>query len=472
MAATIELEYQEIAQRNGWPKEFEKIRETCSKYDYTFVEAKRPENAIYNRYMDICPYDHSRVIIKKGVHSYINANLVKIDKANKQYILTQGPTVASTPDFWRMVWECDSRAIIMLNKRIENDKIKCSLYWPDHIGTEYCMKLPQCGLTVELLTENSHTYYSTRVIRVTDTETNTSREVIQFHYTTWPDFGVPSSPMAFLEFLYKVRASGAMDSSVGPPIVHCSAGVGRSGTFCLVDSCLVMIDKYGAESVNVREVLLEMRKYRMGLIQTPDQLRFSYQAIIKGAKQIDDSECEKSDAMDDVIENDNKDDSSDPPPIPPRRAASLKTNCNSTENIPSDTLTTENSTVNTNEHITNGIDTNSIECPPTKDLPDIPSDSEEDDIDEVSSLEGEPDDSEDKHLLVDSVSDEETAKKTNISEKDADGVRRRQAAAQKTANLQERVQEMKRKQQKAEQWQQKKRRLSVSKEVNQSSNKK
>lgn len=84
--------------------------------------------------------------------------------------------------------------------------------------------------------------------------------------------------------------------------------------------------------------------------------------------------------MDDVIENDNKDDSSDPPPVPPRREASLKPNCNSTENIPSDTLTTKNSTVNTNEHITNGNDTNSIECPPTKDLPDIPSDSEEDDM--------------------------------------------------------------------------------------------
>lgn len=77
--------------------------------------------------------------------------------------------------------------------------------------------------------------------RVTDTETETSREVIQFHYTTWPDFGVPTSPTAFLEFLYKVRASGAMDSNAGPPIVHCSAGVGRSGTFCLVDSCLVMV---------------------------------------------------------------------------------------------------------------------------------------------------------------------------------------------------------------------------------------
>lgn len=163
----------------------QKIRETCSKYEYTFVEAKKPENNVYNRYMDICPYDHSRIIIKKGVHSYINANLVKVcmglcgfcfstfvfirvfqvEKADKQYILTQGPTPASTPDFWRMVWECDSKAIIMLNKRIENDKVKCSLYWPNNVGPEWTMKLPSVGLVVELLTENNHSYYSTRTIK-------------------------------------------------------------------------------------------------------------------------------------------------------------------------------------------------------------------------------------------------------------------------------------------------------------------
>lgn len=72
-------------------------------------------------------------------------------------------------------------------------------------------------------------------------ESSESREVLQFHYTTWPDFGVPTSPVAFLEFLKKVRSSGALDSELGPAIVHCSAGIGRSGTFCLVDSCLVIV---------------------------------------------------------------------------------------------------------------------------------------------------------------------------------------------------------------------------------------
>lgn len=72
-------------------------------------------------------------------------------------------------------------------------------------------------------------------------ESGKSREVIQFHYTTWPDFGIPSSPVAFLQFLKEVRDSGTLDRDVGPPIIHCSAGIGRSGTFCLVDCCLVLV---------------------------------------------------------------------------------------------------------------------------------------------------------------------------------------------------------------------------------------
>ncbi|KAH8018418.1 hypothetical protein HPB51_006040 [Rhipicephalus microplus] len=122
------------------------------------------------------------------------------------------------------------------------------------------------------------------------------RVVLHLHYTTWPDFGVPESPAAFLAFLQAVRESGALDVDVGPPVVHCSAGIGRSGTFCLVDSCLVLIEANGGrlDRVDVQEVLLEMRKYRMGLIQTPDQLRFSYLAILEGARAL--SCCQQKDA--------------------------------------------------------------------------------------------------------------------------------------------------------------------------------
>ena len=104
--------------------------------------------------------------------------------------------------------------------------------------------------------------------------------MLHFHYTTWPDFGVPSCPDTFLEFLGAVRESGSLESDkAGPAVVHCSAGIGRSSSFVLVDSCLLEAETAGPEAVNIKQRLLDMRTFRMGLIQTDDQLKFSYQAI-------------------------------------------------------------------------------------------------------------------------------------------------------------------------------------------------
>ncbi|XP_068876453.1 tyrosine-protein phosphatase non-receptor type 1-like [Aphelocoma coerulescens] len=123
--------------------------------------------------------------------------------------------------------------------------------------------------------------------RTLDLQTQETQEILHFHYTTWPDFGVPESPASFLNFPFKVWESGSPSPGHGPVVVHCSAGIGRSGTFCLVDTCLLLMDKRkDPSSVDVKQVLLEMRKYRMGLIQTADQLRFSYLAVTEGAKFI------------------------------------------------------------------------------------------------------------------------------------------------------------------------------------------
>ncbi|XP_037299675.1 tyrosine-protein phosphatase non-receptor type 61F isoform X2 [Manduca sexta] len=284
---SVENEYMDIVNRNAWPLVYQKIGQTCQKYPYTCTEARKPQNKPLNRYRDVNPYDHSRVILKRSESDYINANLVKMPRANRSYILTQGPLAFTVGHFWLMVWEQNSRAILMLNKVIEKNEIKCHWYWPHGIGEQHKMSLSDVNLTVEQISEEDRSYYSTRVFKVQDIDSLETREVIQFHYTTWPDFGVPSSPVAFLEFLQKVREVGALDLDVGPPVVHCSAGIGRSGTFCLVDTCLVLIEKEGRDSVNIQEILLELRKDRMGLIQTPDQLRFSYQAIIEGAKRLD-----------------------------------------------------------------------------------------------------------------------------------------------------------------------------------------
>ncbi|KAK9892628.1 hypothetical protein WA026_021006 [Henosepilachna vigintioctopunctata] len=237
-----------------------------------------------------------------------------------------------------MVWEQESKAILMLNKLIENKQEKCYQYWPSDVGPEHAIRMPDVDLSVEYVNQHDYSYYLTRVLRLTDLQTETSRDILQFHYTTWPDFGVPSSPNAFLQFLNKVRSEGVLEADVGPAVVHCSAGIGRSGTFCLVDSCLVLIEKYGIDSVDVKEILLDMRKYRMGLIQTAEQLRFSYQAIIEGAKKLLDPNTSPteitnhvalnnshSEINDTVATSSSSDEESDePPPLPPPRSESLK----------------------------------------------------------------------------------------------------------------------------------------------------
>ncbi|XP_068632756.1 tyrosine-protein phosphatase non-receptor type 61F-like isoform X2 [Battus philenor] len=319
----VEAEYMDIANKSAWPIVYQKIGRECQSYPYTCMEAKKPQNKRLNRYRDVNPYDHSRVILKRFEKDYINANFVKMDRANRKYILTQGPLGSTVGHFWLMVWEQNSRAILMLNKIIEKNEIKCHWYWPHGVGDQHKMVLSDVKLIVEQISEEDCSYYSTRVFRIFDMESSEDREVIQFHYTTWPDFGVPSSPIAFLNFLQKVRLSGALESNVGPAVVHCSAGIGRSGTFCLVDSCLVIIEKEGLDSVNIQQILLEMRKDRMGLIQTPDQLRFSYQAIIEGAKRFNPDWKEEKKMEESVYSAVADDIEEEAPPPPPPRAESL-----------------------------------------------------------------------------------------------------------------------------------------------------
>ncbi|XP_034839382.1 tyrosine-protein phosphatase non-receptor type 61F-like isoform X1 [Maniola hyperantus] len=371
----IEAEYMDIAVRNAWPIIYQKIGRECQSYTYTCLEAKKPKNKPLNRYRDVNPYDHSRVILKRCEVDYINANLVKMDRANRKYILTQGPLAFTVGHFWLMVWEQNCRAILMLNKIIEKNEKKCHWYWPHGIGEEEKFILSDVKLTVEQISEEDCSYYTTRVFRIFDMESCESREVVQFHYTTWPDFGVPSSPVAFLEFLKKVRSSGALDPDVGPAVVHCSAGIGRSGTFCLVDSCLVIIEKEGLESVNIQQILLEMRKDRMGLIQTPDQLRFSYQAIIEGYKRFDPN-FKEDPKMDESIYSAVAEEEDAPPPPPPRAESLTRAPARPLPNIP-----TSASLGNLNY---NSESSSSDEEPPVRECP-SPTPSADDEDDEPAS---------------------------------------------------------------------------------------
>ncbi|XP_022215522.1 tyrosine-protein phosphatase non-receptor type 61F isoform X2 [Drosophila obscura] len=316
----IETEYNNKKTGSGWHRYYKEISEKCDRgakeQQFSTLESERSQNRGLNRYRDVNPYDHSRIVLKRGNVDYINANLVKLERADRQYILTQGPLEDTVGHFWLMVWEQKSIAILMLNKVTEKKQIKCHQYWPNQFGPEKALKLKDELLTVELVRCEEYQNFVRRWFKLTDLETQKSREVMQFHYVTWPDFGIPSSPDAFLKFLQQVRDSGCLSNDVGPAVVHCSAGIGRSGTFCLVDCCLVLVDKHG--ECNVSQVLCELRSYRMGLIQTSDQLDFSYQAIIEGIKKLNDPTF--LDAKEPIIGNEADAHAQDekPPPLPPR----------------------------------------------------------------------------------------------------------------------------------------------------------
>ncbi|XP_058133251.1 tyrosine-protein phosphatase non-receptor type 2 isoform X4 [Dasypus novemcinctus] len=247
MSVTVELEFEELDAQSRWQQLYLEIRNES--HDYPHRVAKFPENRNRNRYRDVSPYDHSRVKLQNTENDYINASLVDIEEAERSYVLTQ---------------------------------VKCAQYWPTKDDREMLFK--ETGFSVKLLSEDVKSYYTVHLLQLENINSGETRTISHFHYTTWPDFGVPESPASFLNFLFKVRESGSLNPEHGPAVIHCSAGIGRSGTFSLVDTCLVLMEK--GDDINIKQVLLNMRKYRMGLIQTPDQLRFSYMAILEGAKFI------------------------------------------------------------------------------------------------------------------------------------------------------------------------------------------
>ncbi|XP_029665553.1 tyrosine-protein phosphatase non-receptor type 1 isoform X2 [Formica exsecta] len=446
--SNVETEYYEINSKGAWPMLYQHIRNECGNYEYTCNESKKPQNKNLNRYRDVAPYDHTRIILNRGVCDYIHANLIKVDRAHRQYILTQGPLPNTAGHFWLMVWEQNSRAVLMLNKIIEKNQVKCHQYWPLDDSHEPTMTFEDVSLEVEYVSKIESSDYTTRTLRITDLETNDSREILHFHYTTWPDFGVPQSPTAFLRFLADVRQSGALDQNVGPPIIHCSAGIGRSGTLCLVDTCLVLIEKNGLNAVNVREILLEMRKSRMGLIQTPEQLRFSYAAIIEGAKQspLGNSNTENNEILKNYYEEVNnknnisleKDD--DPPPLPPRIASLSHRKM---DDISPDTSSDESS------------------APPDKPLPSEPPNHAEWPTDTKAMFANcTSEQSTDDIPICEEISfnDADSSLQTNNSpsKSDAKGeVRRRNR--EKNERLAAQVREMKRRQKETEEWQKLKR---------------
>lgn len=264
-----------------WDELFQKLLEKSK--THSFDEADADHNKYLNRYFDVKPYDRSRIKLARTKDTdYINANFVTLPKAARRYILTQGPLPETIGHFWLMVWEQKSNVIVMLN-RVFEDLVKCEQYWPD--ATNDTVIHEDVELRVTLKSVKTMKHYTVRELLLKDDLSGKTRTVLQFQYVVWPDHDQPGSATSLLRLLSDIRKTGGLDKMDEPAVIHCSAGIGRSGTFCLIDSVLCMVENQGStEGIDIFGTLLEMRDFRMGLIQTPTQLKFAYITIIYGIK--------------------------------------------------------------------------------------------------------------------------------------------------------------------------------------------
>ncbi|XP_071851983.1 receptor-type tyrosine-protein phosphatase mu-like isoform X2 [Apostichopus japonicus] len=240
--------------------------------------ASKPENKTKNRYGNIIPYDHSRVVlatINNDPHSdYISASYIDGYKSPRKYIACHGPNKASVKDFWRMVWQENCGIIVMLTNVSEGGKRKCEKYWPDD-------NLKYGHLKVDCTSSVVYTSYtiSTFSLSQVDDVDQKIKTVTHYHFTAWPDMKVPEFAGPILDLLHMVRDKQAEWVAEGPIVVHCSAGVGRTGTFITLDA---MLDMAAAENkINVPQFVNQMRKNRVKMVQVVEQYQFIYDALVE-----------------------------------------------------------------------------------------------------------------------------------------------------------------------------------------------
>ncbi|XP_046373644.1 tyrosine-protein phosphatase non-receptor type 9-like isoform X2 [Haliotis rufescens] len=283
------VEHVKSLRRKGLFSEYARIKMEAP--TGTFNASKARVNLPKNRYTDVLCFDHSRVVLPvmdaDPTSDYINANFVDGYMQKNSYISTQGPLPKTFVDFWSMVWNYQCQVIVMTTRTIERQRMKCGQYWPNEEQTDEQFE--------EFIVYNNgistrKDYTETKLL-LHNTKTGESREITHLQFTSWPDFGVPPAT-TFLDFLFHARqcqeeatkfmGGGWQGHPRGPPmVVHCSAGIGRTGTFITIDICLRRLEDIG--TVDVQESVRRIRSQRCYSIQMPDQYVFCHLAIIEHA---------------------------------------------------------------------------------------------------------------------------------------------------------------------------------------------
>uniref|UniRef100_A0A452RH51 Receptor-type tyrosine-protein phosphatase beta n=1 Tax=Ursus americanus TaxID=9643 RepID=A0A452RH51_URSAM len=237
-----------------------------------------PENRGKNRYNNILPYDASRVKLSNvdddPCSDYINASYIPGNNFRREYIATQGPLPGTKDDFWKMAWEQNVHNIVMVTQCVEKGRVKCDHYWPADQDSLY-----YGDLILQMLSESvclaSSPLSSSPLLQ--EEQLDAHRLIRHFHYTVWPDHGVPETTQSLIQFVRTVRDYISRSPGAGPTVVHCSAGVGRTGTFIALDRILQQLDS--KDSVDIYGAVNDLRLHRVHMVQTECQYVYLHQCV-------------------------------------------------------------------------------------------------------------------------------------------------------------------------------------------------
>ncbi|KAL4226627.1 positive regulation of Schwann cell migration [Mactra antiquata] len=258
-----------VKQKTDYDKEFKKLLKGLQR---SCNEALKPQNRLKNRYNGIYAYDATRVILQSG--TYINANYIDGHNKAQAYIASLGPTASTMNEyetFWEMVWQHNVETIVMLTILEEGVKMKCEQYWPDRGEVMICGQYILEGVSEKVFAD-----FVVREIALRNADTADKRHVVQYQYTAWPDRSVPDSVVSLVAYRDKVEQQNRNRTS--PIVVHCSAGIGRTGTYIALDYLLQQArdDTY----VDIFGCAIGLRGQRVNMIQTEQQYEYLHHCVL------------------------------------------------------------------------------------------------------------------------------------------------------------------------------------------------